>query len=121
MPSTYLEGQPLRLEDGPQLLLDDHLVEDRFGLERVLQQPEKHLHNPIPVRDKAWAGPPQIPHEVLQRFARNLRPIRCERLQRHERPFERNLQDSPTETPINASRCERQRGIRLVGLLAEHH
>lgn len=54
--TAYTDGHPLQLGSGQQLLLDDHLVEDRFGLERVIQQPEKHLHNPILVRDKAWEG-----------------------------------------------------------------
>lgn len=53
---AYYAGEPLRLGGGPQLLLDDHLVEDRFGLTRVLHRPEKFLHNPVLVRDKPWEG-----------------------------------------------------------------
>lgn len=44
----------LRLSTGPQLLLDDLLVEDRFGLARVMQHPEKHADNPILLPDTPW-------------------------------------------------------------------
>jgi hypothetical protein len=53
---VYFDGQPLHLDPGPQLLLDDHLVEDRWALERVLHKPEKFPRNPVLVRDKPWEG-----------------------------------------------------------------
>jgi hypothetical protein len=53
---SYLEGEPLRLSSGPQMLLDDVLVEDRFNLTRVLHYPVKHYRNPILVRDQPWEG-----------------------------------------------------------------
>jgi hypothetical protein len=57
MPSAaYFQGQPLKLAPGPQLLLDDVLVEDRFYLERVPHYPVKHNGNPVLVRDKPWEG-----------------------------------------------------------------
>lgn len=52
----YFEGNPLELSPGPHLFIDDYLVEDRWGLDRVLQQPEKHLRNPVLVRDRPWEG-----------------------------------------------------------------
>lgn len=56
IPNDYLEGQPLRLAPGPQLLLDDTLVEDRFNLTRTLHFPTKFLRNPVILRDQPWEG-----------------------------------------------------------------
>lgn len=53
---NYLEGEPLRIGNGPQLLLDDALVEDRMFLQRVLYKPAKYEHNPILMRTKPWEG-----------------------------------------------------------------
>lgn len=53
---SYFDGEPLRLGPGAQLLLDDHLVEDRWALERVLHTPEKFARNPVLLRDKPWEG-----------------------------------------------------------------
>jgi hypothetical protein len=53
---AYHTGQPLRLGTGSHLLLDDDIVEDRWGLQRVLHQPEKFLRNPVLVRDRPWEG-----------------------------------------------------------------
>ncbi len=56
IPDTYLQDEPLRLSPGPQLLIDDYLVEDRLEVERVLHRPVKHAHNPILQCDKPWEG-----------------------------------------------------------------
>ena len=53
---SYLEGESLRLAPGPQLLLDDVLVEDRFNLTRTLHYPVKYVRNPVLVRDRPWEG-----------------------------------------------------------------
>ncbi|NLX06612.1 MAG: hypothetical protein GXY33_15850 [Phycisphaerae bacterium] len=52
----YFAGQPLQIGCGTHLLLDDHIVEDRWRLARVLERPEKFIRNPILVRDKPWEG-----------------------------------------------------------------
>ena len=43
----YLAGEPLRIGNDVQLLLDDYMVEDRFGLRRVIGPVEKHQENPL--------------------------------------------------------------------------
>lgn len=53
---VYYEGEPLRLGKGPNLLLDDSLIEDRWKLSRVLHRPTKFIKNPIVYRDKPWEG-----------------------------------------------------------------
>ena len=52
----YYEGEPLRIGLGTQLLLDDQIVEDRWGLERRLEKPEKYLRNPVLMKDRPWEG-----------------------------------------------------------------
>ena len=52
----YFTGEPLRIGNETQLLIDDHVIEDRWRLTRVLHRPEKFLRNPILVRDKPWEG-----------------------------------------------------------------
>ncbi|GAA3413120.1 hypothetical protein ACFFNY_01160 [Paenibacillus hodogayensis] len=54
--TSYFEGDPLRLGEGPQLLLDDSLIEDRWKLNRVLHRPTNFVKNPILCRDKPWEG-----------------------------------------------------------------
>ena len=54
--TSYFSDVPMRLGNCTQLLLDDHIVEDRWKLERILQQPEKHARNPVLLRDKPWEG-----------------------------------------------------------------
>lgn len=58
MPDTFsdLPGQPLQLSDGPQLLIDEALIEDRFSLQRVMYKPLKYERNPILLRDQPWEG-----------------------------------------------------------------
>jgi hypothetical protein len=56
MDASYFADEPLRIGAGSHLLLDDDLVEDRWGLERVLHRPDKFLKNPILLRDKPWEG-----------------------------------------------------------------
>ncbi len=52
----YYEGEPLRIGDETQLLMDDFIVEDRWRLTRTLHHPDKYLRNPILLRDKPWEG-----------------------------------------------------------------
>lgn len=40
--------------NGKQLFIDDHLIEELDGAERVLNQPVKHPGNPLVVKDRAW-------------------------------------------------------------------
>ena len=56
VPMSYFQGEPLKIGNETQLLIDDHIVEDRWALERVLHPPSKHLLNPILVKDKPWEG-----------------------------------------------------------------
>ncbi len=53
---TYFQGQPRQIGNETQLLVDDHVIEDRWRLTRVLHKPEKFLRNPVVVRDKPWEG-----------------------------------------------------------------
>ena len=50
----YLQGAPIDLGTRAGLLIDDWLVEDRFNVERQLNAPLKHVHNPLVIRDKPW-------------------------------------------------------------------
>src|SRR5687768_6776063 len=52
----YHAGVPLELGDGPQLLIDDALVEDRWRLRREFLPPEKYIRNPLIARDQPWEG-----------------------------------------------------------------
>lgn len=52
----YFLGAPLRIGNETQLLLDDAIVEDRWGLKRVLQHPAKFSGNPVIRRDRPWEG-----------------------------------------------------------------
>lgn len=54
--NAYNLGEPLRIGDDTQLLIDDTIVEDRWGLTRVLQHPEKYPRNPVLMADKPWEG-----------------------------------------------------------------
>ncbi|MBN1555397.1 MAG: hypothetical protein JXA11_11680 [Phycisphaerae bacterium] len=53
---AYFTGQPLRIGNETQLLIDDYIVEDRWRLTRVLQQPHKFPRNPILTLDRSWEG-----------------------------------------------------------------
>lgn len=52
--NSYYHGEPLRIGNATQLFIDDGMIEDRWRLQRVLQQPDKFVKNPIIVRDKPW-------------------------------------------------------------------
>jgi hypothetical protein len=40
--------------NGKQLFIDDYIIEELKGAEKVLNQPVKHPRNPLLVRDKPW-------------------------------------------------------------------
>jgi len=63
---TMPHSRPLPLSPGPQLLLDDLLVEDRCRLTRILQHPAKYPGNPILIRDTAWEEDYQQINAVLR-------------------------------------------------------
>jgi len=69
---AYYAGVPLRLREGPQLLIDDSLVEDRWRLKRVVIQPQKFPKNPVLVRDKAWEGDAVLGAKVIYDEERGL-------------------------------------------------
>ena len=52
--SDYYTGEPLRIGNETQLLIDDAIIEDRWRLTRVLHRPDKFARNPILVADKPW-------------------------------------------------------------------
>ncbi|MFN0166126.1 MAG: hypothetical protein ACKV22_06815 [Bryobacteraceae bacterium] len=54
VPSSYFRGEPLRIGNQLQFLMDDYLVEDRWMLTRKLGKVIKHLRNPVVVQDKPW-------------------------------------------------------------------
>ncbi len=43
----YFAGGPLRIGNATQFLFDDYVVEDRYGLKRVVGPVEKHASNPL--------------------------------------------------------------------------
>lgn len=45
--------------NGKQLFIDDHIIGQLDGAEKLLNQPAKHARNPLLVKDKAWedSGP----------------------------------------------------------------
>ncbi len=43
----YFAGEPLRIGNDVQFLCDDYVVEDRYGLKRVVGPVEKHPANPL--------------------------------------------------------------------------
>ena len=42
--------------NGKQLFIDDYIIEELKGAEKVLNQPTKHPRNPLLVPDKPWEG-----------------------------------------------------------------
>ncbi len=54
MNDYFLEGRPLSIGDTVQLLVDDHIVEDRWKLERRVGEVVKHQGNPVLVQDQPW-------------------------------------------------------------------
>ncbi len=53
---VYFRGEPLRIGNQVQLLVDDYAIEDRWKLTRQLGKVIKHARNPIVVQDKPWEG-----------------------------------------------------------------
>ena len=71
MTGYYLLGKPLKIGDTPQLLVDGHIVEDRWKLTRRVGTVVKHPANPVLVKDKPWEGdsvhginPPNVIHDM---------------------------------------------------------
>jgi len=56
LPLSYLLGEPLRIGNQIQFLMDEYVVEDRWKLTRKTGNVVKHLRNPILVGDKPWEG-----------------------------------------------------------------
>ena len=56
-PPAWCADEPLRLRPGPQLFVDDHLVEGSSGLVRTTHQPQK-LPEPILAPSEPWHGTP---------------------------------------------------------------
>ena len=54
LPFSYLRGEPLRIGNTIQFLMDDYMVEDRWKLTRRVGTVVKHLRNPVLVRDQPW-------------------------------------------------------------------
>jgi len=50
----YYRGEPIKIGEETQLLIDDTIIEDRWRLTRVLQHPEKFPKNPVLMADKPW-------------------------------------------------------------------
>ncbi|MCC6698147.1 MAG: hypothetical protein IT365_21170 [Candidatus Hydrogenedentes bacterium] len=46
---SYFAGEPLRIGNGAQFLFDDYVVEDKYGLTRVLGPVEKFSGNPLSI------------------------------------------------------------------------
>ncbi len=46
---SYFSGHPLRIGNRVQFLFDDYLVEDKFGLNRVIGPVEKYSGNPLTI------------------------------------------------------------------------
>lgn len=73
VPATYFRGEPLRIGNQIQLLVDDYAVEDRWKVTRETGSVLKHLRNPVLVQDKPWeegAGghPAVIYDDKLKKF-----------------------------------------------------
>ena len=54
VPASYFRGEPLRIGNQIQLLVDDYAVEDRWKVTRETGAVLKHLRNPVLVQDKPW-------------------------------------------------------------------
>ena len=54
VPASYFRGEPLRIGNQFQYLMDEYLVEDRWMLKRTLGKVLKHQRNPVLVQDKPW-------------------------------------------------------------------
>ena len=56
VPFGYFRGEPLRIGNQVQLLVDDYVIEDRWKLTRRQGGVAKHLRNPVIAQDKPWEG-----------------------------------------------------------------
>ena len=54
LPFSYLRGEPMRIGNEIQFLMDDYMVEDRWKLTRTTAPVAKHLRNPVVVQDQPW-------------------------------------------------------------------
>ncbi|MFP6649247.1 MAG: hypothetical protein VB817_07290, partial [Pirellulaceae bacterium] len=54
--SLILALPTLSLAQDVQLLVDDHAIESKIGLTRVVQQPRRHASNPIIEAEHEWEG-----------------------------------------------------------------
>ena len=54
--SIVLALPALSLAEEVQLLVDDHAIESKIGLTRVVQQPRRHSNNPIIKAEHEWEG-----------------------------------------------------------------
>lgn len=67
---SYFSGEPLRIGNEVQLLIDDYLVEDRLELKRVIGPLTKHPGNPLNTG-------PTLPWEARARTAENPKKSPC--------------------------------------------
>src|ERR1700730_13829323 len=54
LPFSYLRGEPMRIGNEIQFLMDDYMVEDRWKMTRRVGPVVKHLRNPVIVQDQPW-------------------------------------------------------------------
>jgi len=71
--NAYTTGDPLKIGNDVQLLIDDTIVEDRWRLTRVMHHPDKCPRNPVLFADKEWEcdsvqGPKVIWDEETGRY-----------------------------------------------------
>lgn len=69
----YVMGEPLRIGQRRVLLIDDYMIEDRWGVQREATVPLKHPRNPVLVQDKPWDNPGYAASVLLDRDARLFR------------------------------------------------
>jgi len=50
------DQQPLRINDQPQLFIDDGLIESSSGVKRIVNQPRKYSGNPVLTYEYPWEG-----------------------------------------------------------------
>lgn len=52
---SYFAGEPMQIGNRVQFLFDDYMVEDKYGLKRVVGPVEKYAGNPLTIsEDKPW-------------------------------------------------------------------
>jgi len=62
---SYYRGEPLRIGEELQLLIDDTIIEDRWRLTRVMHSPDKFPRNPVLLADKPWESDMAFAPSVL--------------------------------------------------------